>query len=123
MGELVTLHCWGRLSVLPEVDDVGLGKGYLCRHPTAAAGGCRRHEGTDLGTVGYRGYICRHPNTRPGRLVGLRPVCPGHHMVPERLVGLRLVCSGLRGSRGTAGRCCGQCVREILPRVQRAMQF
>ena len=76
-------------------------------------------EGTDLGTVGYRGYICRHPNTRPGRLVGLRPVCPGHHMVPERLVGLRLVCSGLRGSRGTAGRCCGQYVREILPRSQR----
>ena len=40
-------------------------------------------------------------------------------MEPERLVGLRLVCSGLRGSRGTAGRCCGQYVREILPRSQR----
>ena len=76
MGELVTLHCWGRSSVLLVVDDVGRVKGYLCRHPTAA-GGCRRHEGTDLGTVGFRGYICRHPNTRPGRLVGLRPVCPG----------------------------------------------
>ena len=33
MGELATLDCWGRLSVLPEVVDIVLVKGYLCRHP------------------------------------------------------------------------------------------
>ena len=129
MGELEVQRCWGSLWVLPMVDDLrgptsersAIGATSVATLLLLEADDDLRGPTSERSAAGATSVVTL--NTRPGRLVGLRPVCPGHHMVPERLVGLRLVSSGLRGSRGTAGRCCGQCVREILPRVQRAMQF
>ena len=120
MGELEVQHCWGSLWVLPMVDALrgptsersAIGATSVATLLLLEADDDLRGPTSERSAAGATSVVTL--NTRPGRLVGLRPVCPGHHMVPERLVGLRLVSSGLRGSRGTAGRCCGQCVRELL---------
>ena len=120
MGELEVQHCWGSLWVLPMVDALrgptsersAIGATSVATLLLLEADDDMRGPTSERSAAGATSVVTL--NTRPGRLVGLRPVCPGHHMVPERLVGLRLVSSGLRGSRGTAGRCCGQCVQELL---------
>ena len=92
MGELVTLHCWGRLSVLPEVVDIVLVKGYLCRHPMllrVVAYDMRRLTSEQLSTGAWKGYLCRHPTqSRHRRLWAKRMYNPLH--IPRR-VGLRHV--------------------------------